>query len=491
MKKIDILLIRSFFGPFVLTFFIALFVLIMQFLWKYIDDLVGKGLDTVILAKLIFFLSASVVPLALPIAVLLSSIMTLGGLGENYELVAFKSSGVSLFRIMRPLLIVVSFLTLGAFLFANYVLPVSNLRFTSLLYSVTKKRPALNIKPGVYYNGIDGFVIRVAEKEEGSRFMNNVQIYDHTESRGNTRVMIAKRGEMFTTDNDKFMIFRLFDGEQYEDVRSSSGVKQSNEFMRTKFKEYEMMFDLSDFDYAKANESLFKNNQKMFNVRQLFSMADSIKDANSNRTTLFYRNLSPYLAFVRDTAFLQQVATLPATTLPDSLKNDTTGLAFVNSMHFLDNRQKTMMIDRAENTARAIQSLNPSSNTLAKNDLKRISKYLIEAHIRITLSLACIVLFLIGAPLGAIIRKGGVGMPMVVAIMFFMVFHILSTIGKKFAEEGQLSPFMGMWLSIFVLTPLGVFLTYKAMRDSALFNIDAYLLPIKNLWGKISAKFGN
>ena len=491
MKKIDILLIRSFFGPFVLTFFIALFVLIMQFLWKYIDDLVGKGLDTIILAKLIFFLSASVVPLALPIAVLLSSIMTLGNLGENYELVAFKSSGVSLFRIMRPLLIVVGFLTLGAFLFANYVLPVSNLRFTSLLYSVTKKRPALNIKPGVYYNGIDGFVIRVAEKEEGSRFMNNVQIYDHTESRGNTRVMIAKRGEMFTTDNDKFMIFRLFDGEQYEDVRSSSGVRQNNEFMRTKFKEYEMMFDLSDFDYAKANESLFKNNQKMFNVRQLFAMADSIKDANSNRTTLFYRNLSPYLAFVRDTAFLQQVATLPAATISDSLKNDTTGLAFVNSMRFLDNRQKVMMIDRAENTARAIQSLNPSSNTLAKNDLKRISKYLIEAHVRITLSLACIVLFLIGAPLGAIIRKGGVGMPMVVAIVFFMVFHILSTIGKKFAEEGQLSPFMGMWLSIFVLTPLGVFLTYKAMRDSALFNIDAYLLPIKNLWIKISAKFSN
>ncbi len=248
------------------------------------------------------------------------------------------------------------------------------------------------------------------------------------------------------------------------------------------------MFDLSDFDYAKANESLFKNNQKMFNVRQLFGMADSIRDANSNRTTLFYRNLSPYLAFVRDTTFLQQVAALPAPTLSDSLKSDTTALAFVNSMHFLDNRQKTMMLDRAENTARAIKSLNPSSNALAKNDLKRISKYLIEAHVRITLSLACLVLFLIGAPLGAIIRKGGIGMPMVVAIMFFMVFHILSTIGKKFAEEGQLSPFMGMWLSIFILTPLGIFLTYKAMRDSALFNIDAYLIPLKNLWNKVVKK---
>ena len=318
--------------------------------------------------------------------------------------------------------------------------------------------------------------------------MNDVQIYDHTESRGNTRVMLAKRGEMFTTDNDKFMVFRLFDGEQYEEVRATSVARQTNEFIRTRFKEYEMMFDLSDFDYAKANESLFKNNQKMFNVRQLFGMADSIRDANSNRTTLFYRNLSPYLAFVRDTTFLQQVAALPTPTLSDSLKNDTTALAFVNSMHFLDNRQKIMMIDRAENTARAIKSLNPSSNALAKNDLKRISKYLIEAHVRITLSLACLVLFLIGAPLGAIIRKGGIGMPMVVAIMFFMVFHILSTIGKKFAEEGQLSPFMGMWLSIFILTPLGIFLTYKAMRDSALFNIDAYLIPLKNLWNKMVKK---
>ncbi|HNI45102.1 MAG TPA: LptF/LptG family permease, partial [Chitinophagales bacterium] len=173
MKKIDQLLLRSFIGPFLLTFGIAMFVLIMQFLWKYVDDLVGKGLDNVVLAKLIFYLSASVVPLALPIAILLSAIMTLGSLGEHYELVSFKSAGVSLFRIMRPLLILTLGLSMGAFLFANYVLPVSNLKFMTLLYSVTKKRPALNIKEGVYYNGIDGYVIRVGEKEEGSRFMND------------------------------------------------------------------------------------------------------------------------------------------------------------------------------------------------------------------------------------------------------------------------------------------------------------------------------
>lgn len=485
MKKIDLLLVRSFLGPFVLTFFIALFILIMQFLWKYIDDLVGKGLDTWILSKLIFFLSASVVPLALPIAVLLSSIMTLGSLGENYELVAFKSSGVSLFRIMRPLLLVVGGLTIGAFLFANYVLPVSNLRFTSLLYSVTKKRPALNIKPGVYYDGIEGYVMRVGSKEEGSRFMTDVQVYDHTQSRGNVRVMTAQRGEMFTTDDDRFMIFRLFDGEQYEDVRAGGYNNPNNEFVRTAFKEYEMMFDLSDFDYAKANESLFKNNQKMFNVRQLFAVADSINEANTNRNVLFYRNLSPYLTFVRDTAFLSQLAALPSPTLTDSMRNDTTGWAFFQSLPFTDLSQRVRTIDYCENTARSIKNLNPATNSLAQNDRKRITRYLIEAHTRITLSLACLVLFLIGAPLGAIIRKGGVGMPMVVAIVFFMVFHILSTIGKKFAEEGQVSAFVGMWLSIFVLTPLGIFLTYKAMRDSALFNIDAYLQPFKRLWERL------
>jgi lipopolysaccharide export system permease protein len=490
LKKIDQLLLRSFIGPFLLTFGIAMFVLIMQFLWKYVDDLVGKGLDNVVLAKLIFYLSASVVPLALPIAILLSAIMTLGSLGEHYELVSFKSAGVSLFRIMRPLLILTLGLSMGAFLFANYVLPVSNLKFMTLLYSVTKKRPALNIKEGVYYNGIDGYVIRVGEKEEGSRFMNDVQIYDHSEGKGNTRVLLAKRGEMYTTNNEKFMVFRLFDGVQYEEPRNGSSVQRGNmEFIRTYFKDYEMVFDLSDFDYAEANESMFKNNQKLLNVQQLFSAADSIEEANNNRSKVFYRNLNPYFAFLRDTAFLNKVAQLPTPNLSDSLRNDTTGLAFLQQLPFKDKEHQRNALDRAENLARNVKTLNPNATMMGKSERKKITRYLIEGHLRITLSLACLVLFLIGAPLGAIIRKGGVGLPMVVAILFFMLFHILSTMGKKFAEEQQLTPFWGMWLSIFILTPLGIFLTYKAMHDSNLFNLDYYLQYPKRWWEKIRTKF--
>ena len=489
LKKIDWLLVRSFLGPFVLTFCIALFVLIMQFLWKYIDDLVGKGLDTFILAELIFYLSASVVPLALPIAILLSSIMTFGSLGEHYELIALKAAGISLFRFMLPLLIVATMLTGGAFLFANYVLPVANLKFSTLLYSVTKKRPALNIRPGVYYNGIEGYIIRVASKEENSRFMNEVQIYDHTENRGNVRILLAERGEMFTTSDEKYMVFRLFDGVQYEEPRANTaGAKASREFIRTHFKEYEMMFDLSQFDYATANESLFKNNQRMFSVRQLFNVADSIRDGTLDQRERYERNLAPYYSFFQDTTLLTKAKNLPTTTqaLPAATDSLTRSLAFLNQLPLSTLEEKTALLDRAVNMARGVKSVNPAAANTVEADNKKINKYLIEAHIRITLSLACLVLFLIGAPLGAIIRRGGVGLPMVMAILFFIVFHILSTTGRKFAEEQVLSPFMGMWMSIFVLTPIGIFLTYKAMNDSALLNLEAYGQFFKRLRRRLS-----
>lgn len=451
-----------------MTFFIAMVVLIMQFLWKYIDDMVGKGLEMSIIGELIFYLSASVVPIALPIAVLLTSIMIFGSLGEHYELVAFKSAGVSLLRIMLPLLLVAGLLSIGAFLFSNYLLPKANLKFSTLLYSVTKKRPALNIKPGVFYDGIQGYIIRIGDKEAGSRVIRDVIIHNHTESRGNVNVLTAERGEMYTTSDDNYMVLRLYNGMQYEEPKPTADKRDHNELMRTQFEQYEMFLDLSNFDFKQANEDMFKNNYRMLPLGQLLATADSLQAINAQRAASRQRDMRNYFNFLPDTLGKRQLNP----DLPFYTSNDTAP-ELINTLHIPPSRSRTM-IDRAKGIAQNARFAVQSSEKEITSNTKRIVRYLIEAHNKITLSLACIVLFLIGAPLGAIIRKGGLGMPMVMAILFFILFYVLSTIGKKFVEELVLTPFEGMWLSTFILLPLGIFLTYKAMHDSALLSTDAY-----------------
>ncbi len=475
MKKIDKLVVKAFLGPFFVTFFIALFVLIMQFLWKYIDDLVGKGLELSIIAELIFYLSASVVPLALPIAVLLSSIMTLGNLGEHYELVALKSAGVSLLRFIAPLMVIAAFLSVIAFGFSNYVLPVANLKFYALLHSVTRQRPALNIKPGIFYDGIDGYVIRVGSKDPNSRIVYDVKIHDHTQYRGNKNVLLAEKGEMYTSPDENFLIFKLFNGYGYEETKPNPRQQRKFEFVRRQFKEYEMIFDLSAFGFEKTNENLFRKNHRMLNVKQLLGTADSLQNNRGMRLKRMQQNFRPYFSFIRDTSFA----------LPDSSKIPILTLSFPDtsliSCLALDNKQKVALLQRASNMARSVKSSASSVKGQVEKEQKRIIKCMVAFHEKITLSLACFVLFLIGAPLGALIRKGGLGMPMVIAIIFFTIFHILSTTGKKIAEEAAVSPFLGMWGATFILFPLGIFLIYKAMNDSALFNLNTYLNYFKKI----------
>ncbi len=486
MKKLDLLLLKSAIGPFIMTFFIALFVLIMQFLWKYIDDLVGKGLETSIVAELIFYASASVVPLALPIAVLLTSIMTFGSLGEHYELVAFKSAGVSLFRIMRPLLFSAIGLTIAAFLFANYLLPRANLKFATLLWSVHKQRPALNIKPGIFYNGIEGYVLRVSDKDEGGKTIKDIIIYDHKDARGNTRVIMAEKGEMYSTPDERFLVFRLFNGTQYEEPQPTPQKRLDHEFMRTYFSQYEMYMDLSNFDFNKADEGMFKTNQRMLNFAQLVHIADSLKAVDAQK--LVGKSATQDLP-----GFMTALRTLPpnpvftpfaAATHNDSTTAVAADTATLQSLLFAVPMSATDRLKLIQNTKSNVQSTKFSLLSRqgdAAGNKKRIMRYMVEANSRVVYSVACLLLFLVGAPLGAIIRRGGLGMPLVVAILFFILFHVLTTIGKKFAEEYALSPFQGMWLSTAVLLPIGAFLTYKAMRDSALLNWDIYTAKAKNM----------
>ena len=466
MKKLHQFIIKSYLGPFVMTLFISLFILLMQFLWKYIDDLVGKGLEWNVIGELLFYASATLVPMALPLAILLSSIMTFGNMGEHYELVSMKSAGLSLWRIMSPLIITTLLISGIAFYFSNTVLPYVNLKMGSLLYDVREQKPALQIKERVFYNGIDGYSIRVGKKGPDGRSIYNVMIYDHTQYRGNNILVTAEEGKMEMSTDKNFLILTLKNGYKYEEkVENSLDVMKPHPLTRIHFKEQEVRFDLSGFNLQRTDEDLFKNNYQMLNLRQLTHAMDSLKAKSSKKyaeiTLQVYNN---YLGKAQR-----------AIAEADSLGVQTSA---ENPVYSMKPDQQLRIVETAANLTRAAQAnLQSSMEELQVND-EVIMRHEVEWHRKFTLPFACIVLFFIGAPLGAIIRKGGLGMPVVVSVIFFIFFHVLSITGEKFAKEGVLLAWQGMWLASAVLLPLGILLTWKATSDSSLFNIESYIRPV-------------
>ncbi|MBV9963788.1 MAG: LptF/LptG family permease [Parafilimonas sp.] len=459
MKKLDKLIIKAFIGPFIATFLISLFVLVMQFFWLYIDDLVGKGLDVLTILRLIGYVAATAVPLALPLALLLSSIMTFGNLGESFELVAIKSSGIPLLRFMMPLLILSILISGVAFLFDNNIIPVANLKLNSLKYDIIVTKPALDIKEGVFYDKIEGFVIKVGKKEKDDSTIRNVVIYEKNFG-PQDNFLVAKSGTMKVTPDQRFLEFTLRDGWKYQE--NGNRFSTSSEYIRLGFKEYKTDFDLSSFKMTRTEDSLFRWDPKMLTVHQLNLSIDSVKKLRAAGNERLKSQLKPALLFYKfkDSTW----------NIPDTLKKK---------------RIKTMSDIVPDSIAisgyeRAISAVNSSKGfaDLAATDYSStedlLRKNKIEWNRKFSLSFACIVLFMIGAPLGSIIRKGGLGSPLVFAVVFFVIFHLLNTFGEKFAKQGISSAFIGMWLSAFVLVPIGIFLTSKAMSDSQLFNKEFY-----------------
>lgn len=475
MKKIDKYIITSFIGPFLLTFFIALFIMVMQFLWKYIDDMLGKGLEARLVLELIFYASASFVPLALPLAVLIASIMTFGALGEHYELVAIKSSGISLLRFMQPLVIVVCIISLGTFYFSNNILPLANLKFGVLLHDIQHQKPTMNIQPGYFYTDIQGFSIRVGEKESDNKTIKNIMIYDFSSGRGTENVIIAQKGIMESIYNGRFMKLTLFDGTQYQEVKQTESPTKY-EYNRTYFEIWEKIFDLSDFSLSRTDESIWKNHYRMMNLVQLQNAIDTFYIEMDERKQYLSNNLASFFSFKKFNT--------------DSLFQTALVLADKNEIVYTDSILKTLnnskqpysIISQALNNARNTKSfVGVFMRDLAYRK-KILAKHKIEWHRKFTLSVACLALFFIGAPMGALIRKGGFGMPIFIAILFFVLYHVISMSGERIAEEGVISPFMGMWLTIFILSPIGFFLTFKAMNDSPIFNFDWYLKKINQFF---------
>lgn len=466
IKKLDALIIKAFIGPFFATFFISLFVLVLQFFWLYIDDLVGKGLDLVTLAKLTGYVAAFNVPLALPLALLLSSIMTFGNLGETFELVAIKSAGIPLLRFMRPLLITTIFIGGIAFLFANNIIPVVNLRLNTLKYDIIVSKPAFDIKEGTFYDKIDGYVIKIGKKSEDGSGIHDVVIYEKSFGLQDHSI-VAERGTMKVSDDKQFLEFDLKNGWRYQE--KGNRLTTNTEFIRLGFKEYKKVLDLSSFSMSRTSDSAFKDNFKMLSIRQLNAAIDSIGNTEGYYKARSRSLMSGYFSFpsFADSGYVK----------PKGMK-----IGKIKTMgDIIPDSAMTLVTDRATQQVTGAMSTIDMLAAEFQNKQKDYRFHLIEWHRKFTLSVACVVLFLIGAPLGSIIRKGGLGLPLVFAVIFFVIFHLFNTFGEKFVKEGVMTPFSGMWLSTGVLIPFGIFLTYKAMRDSTLFNKESYYRNFRKL----------
>lgn len=443
-----------------LTFFIALFILVLQFLWKYVDDMVGKGFEWHIITEILFYASLTFIPLALPLSVLLASLMTFGNLGEHYELVAVKSSGISFRRAMLPMIAFIIMLSGFAFYFSNNLLPIINLKYGTLLFDIREKKPALNINEGIFYRELEGFIIRIGKKEKDGVNIKDVIIFDHTEELGNNNVTVAESGRMETTSDKRYLIFTLYNGYNYYEPPTNRNDNNGKPMQRTSFTEEMRRIDLTQLNMIRSKEDLFKDNYQMMNLRQLTLSQDTLKMELEARQQEIYQYL------FRNFYYYSIVDTNKYTPVQGGRRMEDDFIS-----NFPANKQHEM-VGIALNAARGISQQLDFINRELEVKGELIAKFGIEWQRKFTLSFACIILFFIGAPLGAIIRRGGLGLPVVFSTLFFIIFHVISMMGEKSAREGILSPFEGMWLSSLIYLPVGVLLTYSATTDSRILSLE-------------------
>jgi lipopolysaccharide export system permease protein len=475
MKKLDKLILKAFIGPFIATFFIALFVLMMQSLWKYIDDLVGKDLDLLTIGKFLMYASASLLILAIPIAILISSIMTFGNLGETFELVAIKSSGISLLRFMQPLTIVCVCLCVLSFYFANNVIPFANLKFKTLYYDIVYKKPALDLKEGSFYSQIPGFAIKVGKKEKDQQTIKDVVIYEQQSSLQDNSI-VAQRGTMKISSDKKFLEFVLFDGFRYQEKGNPGD--SATEFIKMGFKSYKKLIDVSSLKMNNTNDSVFQNDAKMLSLRQLTHNVRTVQKSQDSLRKKLGNDVSSYLRLT----YTPAKDTLAGKTNSTAEKVNTNSTQKIKAITDIVPDSFLMpAFETATNIAANIRNSYQFTGAELQKKLEEERQSRIEQHRKFSLSVSCLILFFIGAPLGSIIRKGGMGMPLVVAIVFFIIFHLLNIFGEKFATEALVPVWVGMWLPIITLLPVGLFFTYKAMHDSQLFNKEFYFRLFKKI----------
>ncbi len=494
IKRLHLLVVKSYIGPLFVTFFISLFVLVMQFLWVYIEDLVGKGLEWTVIAELLTYAAAGLVPLALPLAILFASIMTFGDMGEHFELTAMKSAGISLQKIMAPLIVLSVIISIGAFFFSNHVIPYTNLKTGSLLYDVMHQRPELNIKEGIFNNDIDGYSIKIKSKNPETAMMYDFMIYDHSERRGNPKVTLADSGRMEMTDDQRYMIVTLYHGYSYEEMKEQSrGIKKKYPEHHDKFDKQVIIFELEGGELKRTDEALFKHNYQMKNLSELSHSQDSLQEKLNRKKENFIAGLnrSKYYRYERKITNYADTSQLIRDSIIRHIKPEK--LKVIENLDSLFNSlkpgAKQRVLDIATEYAQNAQKLIQTTEKDLYERKKNIQKHKAAWHEKLTLSFACLIFFFIGAPLGAIIRKGGFGMPFLVSILFFLIYYVITITGKKLAQEGTWEAWQGMWLSSAFTLPIGIFLTYKATTDSVIFDLDTYWDFIKRPFKVYDIKF--
>jgi len=474
MKRLDRFLIKSFIGPFFMTFFIVIFVLSMQFLWLYIDELVGKGLGLGVIFEFMGWAACTLIPNALPLATMLASIMTLGGMGEKNELLAMKAAGISLMRIMRPLMVISAFICVGAFFASNELIPIAYNKIYTLRNDILKTKEEIKIPTGAFYNGIEGYILRVESRNDESDMMYKLIIYDHTSNTGNTNMTVADSGKMTITPDKKNLIFDLYHGCSYSEENNMSFRDTSIKLNRLKFNEQQILVSLDNYAFSHSKEDQFGDEVMSQDLKELAADRDSISHQFDTLTRIQRSRF-----YSAGLTHLYQIDTLRFPGIHNDFDLDTL-YAQVEDMARIEAYNRAldeipMTIDQLESFSREdYRYIDP---------IRRID---IECFRKFTLSVACLIFFFIGAALGAIIRKGGFGTPVIISILFYLVYYIIDISGKKLARDGSITPFEGTFIATAVLLPIGVWLTIKSTQDSGLFNLDSYKIFFKNVGDKIS-----
>lgn len=481
-------MLQTFLPLFLMTFGICLFIVLMQFLWRYIDDMVGKGLSIAVLSEMFFYAALFLVPMALPLAILLASLMTFGNLGERLELLAMKSAGISLLHIMRPLIVTLFLISVGAFYFQNYAMPVVQVKLYTLLYSMRQKSPELDIPEGVFYKEITGFNVYVKKKHNQTGLLQDLMIYDYSEGFNKARVIVADSGRLKTSADKLFLVLSLFNGESFENLKNqTNNQKTAVPYRRESFKTKDILIEF-DANFNMTDESFMQNQFMGKNLKALQSSIDSMGARVDSIKALNAQNI--YDQSYRKSLHQERAEGKRAADRPEA-KSELQSAAQTMPVLNFDSlyqaqtpNEKATLLGRAKNLAENIRTDFYFRAANIGDASYKVRRHLTEWHKKFTLSFACLVFFFIGAPLGAIIRKGGLGMPVVISVILFIFYYIIDNIGFKMARDGVWPAWQGMWLSSAVLTPLGLFLTYKAVNDSVILNADTYLNAFKNLIGK-------
>ncbi|MDE6298277.1 MAG: LptF/LptG family permease [Muribaculaceae bacterium] len=469
-----------------MTFFIVLFIVLMQFLWKYIDDLVGKGLEISVIGELFFYAAVSMVPMALPLAILLASLMTFGNFGEKFELTAMKASGVSLLKAMSPLIVLISGIAVGAFFFQNNVLPHAQVKMWTLLFSMRQKSPELEIPEGVFYDQIPGYNLFVQSKNRESGMLYKVMIYDVSKGGDNSTILVADSGRLAFTPDMRYLYLHLFHGEQFENLREQKSMDRNVPFRRETFYDKEVLIPF-DANFNRLDEGGMRKQYVGKNIDELQHTIDSIS-ARLDSTGQVYASELKTQAFP---VLNDRKAKLRNSSKNMEEKEDSVGsegkannVSLDSLLMALAPSQRLQVFESAENLS--VRQFNEQQfKAMSVSDDKRsMRRHEIELLKKFTLSVACLIFFFIGAPLGAIIRKGGLGTPLVISVLLFLVYYIIDNTGYKMARDGHWVVWCGIWLSTFILAPLGVYVTYKAMNDSAVFDADRYKSFFRRLFGR-------